>query len=184
MASSASARPAVASAPLSPPRWRSRPFRWPPPGPRPRWGGQAAGLARQGAGPGSDGRGRVPTPGVLGEQRRHRLATIPMATAPTCSAPGEQRSPAGAAAHRRAVSRRPGPLDPHPRSAGRSSSALARLRRCMPQLGKPVKRVPPPSVTSIRLAVRGEYLVTTSGMTERGATAWRASPDTHIASVQ
>jgi hypothetical protein len=50
--------------------------------------------------------------------------------------------------------------DPHPRSADRSSSALARLRRCLPRRGKPVERVPPPPVAPIRLAVSAEYVVT------------------------
>jgi hypothetical protein len=45
-------------------------------------GDQAAGLARQGAGPSSGSRASAPTPGVLGERGRHRPATIPMPTAP------------------------------------------------------------------------------------------------------
>jgi hypothetical protein len=53
-----------------------------------RMGGQAAGLARLGAGPGSGGRASAPGPGVLGERGRHRPATIAMATAPRCSSPG------------------------------------------------------------------------------------------------
>jgi hypothetical protein len=48
----------------------------------------------------------------------------------------------------------PGGLTPHPRSADRSSSA--RWRRCLPQPGKPVERVPPPPVTPNRQAVGGE----------------------------
>jgi hypothetical protein len=44
-------------------------------------GDQAAGLARQGAGPGSGGRASTPTPGVLMERGRHRPATIAMLSA-------------------------------------------------------------------------------------------------------
>jgi hypothetical protein len=45
-------------------------------------GGQAAGLARLGAGPGSGGRASAPTPGVLGERGRSRPAAIAMLSAP------------------------------------------------------------------------------------------------------
>jgi hypothetical protein len=73
MASIARPPSAVASVSLSPLRWCSRPFRWPPPGPRPGWGpsgwvGPAGrrprlGRPRQRPGPRSPGGAGPPPPG-------------------------------------------------------------------------------------------------------------------------
>jgi hypothetical protein len=174
---------AVALASSSPVWWCSRPFRWPPPGPRCR-GGQAAGLAWQGAGPrlgrphqrpdprSSGGAGPPPghhrdgdRPQVLGPRGSNGPQLGPRLTAGRpADAPGGLTLTPGLPTDRR---RRWRDCDVACRSRqARRASATA---TCPPHPGGRRRRIPGDDLSHDRQ--------------KGGAPAWCASPDTHIAFV-